>query len=121
MSQLKRYTTSHGTMCDAAEVADLEKKLEAYQDALDCIKDAMKYAASAIADPDSIAYVDLPCATEPYVKPKRYLVEPCGNLWGVRRRWSIEERYSSEPFQALDIPTREAAERIAAIYEEVMQ
>jgi len=52
--------------------------------------------------------------------PKKYLVEPCGNSWGVRRRWSIEERYSSEPFQALDIPTREAAERIAAIYEEVL-
>lgn len=26
MTQLKRYTTSHGTMCDAAEVADLEIK-----------------------------------------------------------------------------------------------
>lgn len=25
---LKRYTTSHGTMCDAAEVADLEFKLQ---------------------------------------------------------------------------------------------
>lgn len=24
MSELKRYTTSHGTMCDSADVADLE-------------------------------------------------------------------------------------------------
>ena len=56
---LKRYTTSHGTMCDAAEVADLEKQLEAYKDAFDCIQEAMRYAESAIVNPDSVAYIDL--------------------------------------------------------------
>ena len=53
---------------------------------------------------------------EPYVKPKR---------WGVREfgksgQWYIVEVTSPEHAWGFTIPTREAAERIAAIYEEVM-
>ena len=56
---------------------------------------------------------------EPYVKPKRYSVDalretPTGitryEVWGEMEETSV----------AVQIPTREAAERIAAIYEEVM-
>lgn len=55
----------------------------------------------------------------PYVKPKRYLVEMHGEEWGVKRYSEIGQ-YELEAFHAMNIPTREAAERIAAIYEEVM-
>jgi hypothetical protein len=51
----------------------------------------------------------------PYVKPKRYTVTEV-------RDWSykvIENDYDGGVV-AISIPTREAAERIAAIYEEVM-
>lgn len=53
---------------------------------------------------------------EPYIKPKR---------WGVREfgktgQWYIVEVTSPEHAWGFTIPTREAAERIAAIYEEVM-
>ena len=50
---------------------------------------------------------------EPYVKPRRFTV--CGNekWWRV---FDIKMREYSSPM----FPTREAAERIAAIYEEVM-
>ena len=54
---------------------------------------------------------------EPYVKPKRYYVDYTNGTWNVWR--------SKNPLQLVDtnvsthIPTREAAERIAAIYEEV--
>lgn len=53
---------------------------------------------------------------EPYVKPKR---------WGVREfgksgQWYIVEVTSPEHAWGFTIPTREAAGRIAAIYEEVM-
>lgn len=52
---------------------------------------------------------------EPYVKQKRYEVWPNINMSGYCvygiREWAI---------YADGIPTREAAERIAAIYEEVM-
>ena len=53
-----------------------------------------------------------------YVKPKRYYVDFAHDTWNVWR--------SKNPLQlvntnvATHIPTREAAERIAAIYEEVM-
>ena len=51
---------------------------------------------------------------EPYVKPKRYEVtEEYVSSYAVRDTELRE-------FVAYDIPTREAAERIAAIYEEVM-
>ena len=49
---------------------------------------------------------------EPYVKPKRYEVK-----W-YTGNWYVEDRLSGRVNFA--IPTREAAERIAAIYEEVM-
>ena len=53
---------------------------------------------------------------KPYVKPKR---------WGVREfgksgQWYVVEVTSLEHAWGFTIPTREAAERIAAIYEEVM-
>ena len=53
---------------------------------------------------------------EPYVKPKR---------WGVREfgksgQWYVVEVTCPEHAWGFTIPTREAAERIAAIYEEVM-
>lgn len=53
---------------------------------------------------------------EPYVKPKR---------WGVREfgksgQWYVVQVTSPEHAWGFTIPTREAAERIAAIYEEVM-
>ena len=52
---------------------------------------------------------------EPYVKPKR---------WDVREldgydTWYVIERESGD-VRSYAVPTREAAERIAAIYEEVM-
>lgn len=54
---------------------------------------------------------------EPYVKPKRYVVQGFDGLEGV-----VYEVYSMDhrTFVAGAIKTREAAERIAAIYEEVM-
>ena len=52
---------------------------------------------------------------EPYVKPKRYcVVEKGPNYYAV-----FEDDYEGG-MVATSIPTREAAERIAAIYEEVM-
>ena len=51
---------------------------------------------------------------EPYVKPKRWEVDHSGGeLWGIFDQ--LMGRYAYPM-----IPTREAAERIAAIYEEVM-
>jgi hypothetical protein len=52
---------------------------------------------------------------EPYVKPKR---------WDIREyyesgNWYVVERESGS-VRSYSVPTREAAERIAAIYEEVM-
>lgn len=52
---------------------------------------------------------------EPYVKPKR---------WGVVYLHDTNEycvvEYNRKPYRSYSVPTREAAERIAAIYEEVM-
>lgn len=53
---------------------------------------------------------------EPYVKPKRYKVD---ELSYSRCRWLVRESQSGEA-RCHAVPTREAAERIAAIYEEVM-
>lgn len=53
---------------------------------------------------------------EPYVKPKRWVVREylqTGNFYVV-------ERNTFEDPRSHAVPTREAAERIAAIYEEVM-
>lgn len=50
---------------------------------------------------------------EPYVKPKRYNVRQC-NLGGYDVHCDNGLRV------AMNIPTREAAERIAAIYEKTM-
>ena len=50
---------------------------------------------------------------EPYVKPKRFVVFEHGGVYGVMD--SHDCKIASKC-----IPTREAAERIAAIYEEVM-
>ena len=54
---------------------------------------------------------------EPYVKPKRYRVE--GTTQFGPKNYAV---YANEGnlIRAFYIPTREAAERIAAIYEEVM-
>ena len=51
---------------------------------------------------------------EPYVKPKRYTAILHNGVWCVLNKNSIAA------IIAFDIPTRKAAERIAAIYEEVM-
>lgn len=51
---------------------------------------------------------------EPYVKPKRFQVVPYQGSWCVRDSNSIGY------FVAFRISTIEAAERIAAIYEEMM-
>lgn len=51
---------------------------------------------------------------EPYVKAKRFETT-FYNGW-----WAVLNLASAAAIIAFDIPTREAAERIAAIYEEVM-
>ena len=51
---------------------------------------------------------------EPYVKPNRWKV------WGREGCYVVGEDIGSTDCMAYGIPTREAAERIAAIYEEVM-
>lgn len=51
---------------------------------------------------------------EPYVKAKRYKAIMYNGTWCVFNTKSIAA------IVAFDIPTREAAERIAVIYEEVM-
>jgi hypothetical protein len=50
---------------------------------------------------------------EPYVKPKRWTFFGAGQMWTI-----FDEKLGrcGDPI----LPTREAAERIAAIYEEVM-
>lgn len=50
---------------------------------------------------------------EPYVKPKRWTVSKFGDEFTA---YDSVQREHATPF----LPTREAAERIAAIYEEVM-
>jgi hypothetical protein len=51
---------------------------------------------------------------EPYVKPKRYIVRPFCDTG------DYDVFYVDLLRVAMSIPTREAAERIAAIYEEAM-
>lgn len=51
---------------------------------------------------------------EPYVKPKRYEAVYYNGAWAVLNHTSIAA------VTAFDITSKEAAERIAAIYEEVM-
>ena len=51
---------------------------------------------------------------EPYVKPKRYRVTTL-----TVERWCVIDKKASD-FVAKYLPTEEAAERIAAIFEEVM-
>ena len=51
--------------------------------------------------------------SEPYVKPKRWTVSKFGDEFTA---YDSVQREHVTPF----LPTREAAERIAAIYEEVM-
>jgi len=59
-------------------------------------------------------------APEPYVKPKRhYVVGQRDNNWDVYRVTFVAN-HAVQALAASGIPTREAAERIAAIYEEVM-
>ena len=53
---------------------------------------------------------------EPYVKPKRYKVEEYYHSRGI---WVVRDCESGSA-RCHPVPTREAAERIAAIYEEVM-
>ena len=55
---------------------------------------------------------------EPYYKPKRYRAMRCGNDWGVYRITKVAG-YTIEAVHASGIHSLEAAERIAAIYEEV--
>lgn len=43
-----------------AQCGEVKRQLDAYVDAFDCINEAMGFAQRAIADPDSIAVVDLP-------------------------------------------------------------
>lgn len=51
---------------------------------------------------------------KPYVKPKRYIVKEYDNIGGY-------DVFQADGMRvAMCVPTREAAERIAAIYEEVL-
>lgn len=54
---------------------------------------------------------------EPYVKPKRFMVTV---VQGYQVNYSVWENDYDGGVLATRIPTRQAAERIAAIYEEVM-
>ena len=53
---------------------------------------------------------------EPYVKPKRYKVEEYYHCRGI---WVVSDCQTGNA-RCHPVPTREAAERIAAIYEEVL-
>ena len=57
---------------------------------------------------------------EPYVKPKRYVVRAAQDIWpnGTVSGYVVWADVGG--VHAVNIPTIEAAERIAAIYEEVM-
>lgn len=57
---------------------------------------------------------------EPYVKPKRYVVRPAQDIWPNATVSGYVVWAAVGGIHADEIPTIEAAERIAAIYEELM-
>lgn len=79
-----------------------------------CVYDSMGHVVHWKLVGNDVPWKPVP-KCKPYVKPKRWDVV---YLHDTNEYCVVE--YNRKPYRSYSVPTREAAERIAAIYEEVM-